>query len=144
MKNIPYFLPVVYIRLLGLNGLIPRYIYQNHQDTRSPHRSHLRRWMFRLPTLWNLASTLLLEVYLHVYGSPTWHDTICYIRCVHSFFSHVDGLVQERRNSNALTMELRLFALNHWCYLCSLVTQCIYPYYFGLLNWCWNNYSLIY
>ena len=29
------------------------------------------------------------------------------------FISHIDGLVQDRRNSSALAMELRLFALTH-------------------------------
>ena len=35
-----------------------------------------------------------------------WFDTI--------FRVHIDGLVQERRNSSALAMELRLIALTHW------------------------------
>ena len=45
---------------------------------------------------------------------------IDYIRSLHAFkqlirssHAHIDGLVQERRNSSALAMELRLSCTNH-------------------------------
>ena len=49
---------------------------------------------------------------------PKVTESVCDVRFIDPVWRYIDGLVQERRNSSALAMELRLSCTNPsiWCY----------------------------
>ena len=95
----------------------------------------IRCWLWKLEILmiqWNLSCyfqtfrvDLTTEIHHDAMEFPHAMNSKSTVYHTHTV-NHVDGLVQERRNSSALAMELRLSCTNpstHWCilYMCRIM-----------------------
>ena len=91
-----------------------------------------KTWILR-----HICKTLNFIPFISVYLSSASHEwDACTIH------EYIDGLVQERRNSSALAVELHLSCTNpvisyQWYFVVVLSIEQFYPYPWGLLRWQW-------